>query len=526
MHIVMLTAENDCLPGGKVGGIGDVLRDVPLALAAQGHRVSIIMPAYGALHQLENTRKLTLVQSSFEGQSEQLEVYQPASPATGVELFLLEHPLFSLGGVGKIYCDDPADSPFASDARKFALFCRASAALLLSDLVDSPDVIHMHDWHTAFLAVLCRFDPQCRELEKSHLVYSIHNLAIQGIRPLQGAVSSLASWYPDLDISSSVVNDPRWPNCINPMAAAIRLSDAVHTVSPSYAEDIVKPSRIETDGFYGGEGLQSELQQAKTENRLFGILNGCDYDIDHQQPLQWPALLDSIHQHVNDWISESQVLLSADYQADQRLQRWQSEQRSGSQTPADSPQHIITSIGRLTEQKVRLYTCELDSGKNTLEHLLDELGERGIFIMIGSGDPDYETFFTRMAAVHNNFLFLNHYAERLSRQLYASGDLFLMPSSFEPCGISQMLAMREGQPCLVHAVGGLKDTVSHRANGFTFSADTFTEQAQKFVQTFSEILDFREKEPERWQSICDNAAQSRFLWSDSVENYLSQLYAK
>jgi len=162
------------------------------------------------------------------------------------------------------------------------------------------------------------------------------------------------------------------------------------------------------------------------------------------------------------------VLQSADYQADQRLQLWQCDKHTGNETPVDSPQHIITSIGRLTEQKVRLYTSELEDGGNTLDHLLATLGERGIFILIGSGDPEYEAFFTRMAARHNNFLFLNHYAERLSRQLYASGDLFVMPSSFEPCGISQMLAMREGQPCLVHAVGGLKDTVSHGSNGFTF----------------------------------------------------------
>jgi len=524
MHIVMLTAENDCLPGGKVGGIGDVLRDVPPALAELGHRVSIIMPAYGALHLQEQTRKLTLVNTSFEGQREALEVYQPVSPAKGVELFLLEHPLFSLGGTGKIYCDDPADSPFASDARKFALFCRASTALLFSDLIDPPDVIHIHDWHTAFFAVLRQFDPHCKALLKSRLVYSIHNLAIQGIRPLQGNISSLASWYPDLDIASEEVKDPRWPNCINPMAAAIRLSDAVHTVSPSYARDIVKSSRIETDGFYGGEGLEGILQQALAEKRLFGILNGCDYRVEHQNPLTGSALIDSIQSSINHWISESPVLQSADYQADQRLQLWQCDKHTGNETPVDSPQHIITSIGRLTEQKVRLYTSELEDGGNTLDHLLATLGERGIFILIGSGDPEYEAFFTRMAARHNNFLFLNHYAERLSRQLYASGDLFVMPSSFEPCGISQMLAMREGQPCLVHAVGGLKDTVSHGSNGFTFGADTFIDQAHSFVDAFSDILDLRENEPERWLAICDNAAQARFLWSDSVEQYVSELY--
>ena len=159
-----------------------------------------------------------------------------------------------------------------------------------------------------------------------------------------------------------------------------------------------------------------------------------------------------------------------------------------------------------------------------MDHLLTVLGERGIFIMIGSGDPEYEAFFTRMAAQHNNFLFLKHYAERISRQLYTSGDLFMMPSSFEPCGISQMLAMREGQPCLVHAVGGLKDTVSHGSNGFTFGADTFIEQAQSFVEAFGDILDLRENEPERWLAICDNAARARFLWSDSVAQYVSKLY--
>ncbi len=517
MNIIMLAAENDTLPGGKVGGIGDVIRDVPASLAASGHRVSVVMPSYGRFHQLPGSQKVTLLETPFADKLEMVEVYEVLHDHTpGVSIWVLEHELFSVCGKGKIYCNDPNDAPFASDANKFALFCHAAAQAIVGGQFGDADALHLHDWHTAFVAILREFDPKFAALKQIPCVYSIHNLAIQGIRPLSATDSSLASWYPDLKVDKNLISDPRWPSCVNPMAAAIRLSDRVHTVSPSYAEEILRPSKVEEDGFYGGEGLHKDLQQAHDNKRLFGILNGCEYTNDPVEQTSWAGIREQMSEQVQQWIADGQVLLSCDYIADQRLRSWQSR---------DTPLHLITSIGRLTEQKARLFTSLDENGTSALDRLLASLGNRGVFILLGSGDAAYERFLAKVAVRNKNFLFLNHFGQSMADLLYDNGDLFLMPSSFEPCGISQMLAMRRGQPCLVHAVGGLKDTVVDDSTGFQFSGKTFEEQAQAMLDRFDEVLLLREQHPLRYQAICDNASAARFLWQGSVEAYVEKLYS-
>jgi len=143
--------------------------------------------------------------------------------------------------------------------------------------------------------------------------------------------------------------------------------------------------------------------------------------------------------------------------------------------------------------------------------------------MLGSGDPDFERFFAGIAARRRNFLFLNGYSDPLANLLYASGDLFLMPSSFEPCGISQMLAMRSNQPCVAHAVGGLKDTVTD-GNGFPFNGRGVSEQAQRFVSTTAAALDLRRTNPGRWKTLSAAAAAERFDWQVSATQYLDRVY--
>jgi len=121
-----------------------------------------------------------------------------------------------------------------------------------------------------------------------------------------------------------------------------------------------------------------------------------------------------------------------------------------------------------------------------------------------------------------NFLFLAGYAERLGELLYRYGDLFLMPSTYEPCGISQMLAMRSGTPCLVHRVGGLADTVQHKQNGFVFAGENSESQARAMLQVLDEILDMHGNL--EWEKICRNAAASRFTWDGVVGDYERKLY--
>ncbi len=277
-HILMIAAENGALPGGKIGGIGDVVRDVPLALAKLGCTVSVLTPGYGKFAALPGAQLKQLLTINFGGKPQTVELFHLSQTGNheNVQHYVIEHPLFSVCGVGKIYCDDPPDRPFASDASKFALFCSAVAEAIEVSALGDIDVLHCHDWHSAFLLILRQYMPNYQILQKLHCVYSIHNLALQGIRPFRGDESSLEAWFPELFYDAALLGDPRWTNCVNPTASAIRLADTVHTVSPSYAKEILQPSDASI-GYYGGEVLEKDLNKANTEQRLFGILNGCEY---------------------------------------------------------------------------------------------------------------------------------------------------------------------------------------------------------------------------------------------------------
>ncbi len=515
-HILIIAAENDALPGGKVGGIGDVVRDIPKALSKRGSTISVLTPAYGALNELPGAEKMTRLKVSFGGVAETLELYRVAGRETlaNVHHYVIEHPLFSTCGKGQIYCDDLAERPFATDAIKFALFCKAAASAIVKTAFGKIDVIHLHDWHAAFLLILRRYDPVYKALKRIRCVFTIHNLALQGIRPFSGDDSSLQQWYPDLKYKTAQLADPRWPDCVNPMAVGIRLADAVHTVSPSYAEEILRPSEVAELGQYGGEGLEKDLRAAQAGNRLFGILNGCEYPKKPTTALaNWGSLLDLMHDQLLLMAAANSTLSSPLFIAQKRL----------SELSRRRPKFILTSVGRVTEQKVRLLRQATSSSRPALEAVLQTLDQNGLLIMVGSGDPDYELFLAETAARNNNFIFLRGYSEELVKALYEMGDLFLMPSSFEPCGISQMLAMRAGQPCLVHHVGGLRDTVEDNVTGFTFTGKNPTGQADNLIATLQRALVAKSK-PEKWQAMRKKAAAKRFSWTDSIDLYQKQLY--
>ena len=516
-NILMIAAENGAIPGGKVGGIGDVVRDVPPVLAERGMSVTVFTPSYGSFADLPGSRRIAVLEVGFRGMSQHVDLYDV--PVEGgipeVRHLVADHPQFGACGSGRIYCDDPVHSPFATDATKFAFFCGTVAEALAQSAVTA-DVLHLHDWHAALLLVLRRYHPAFRSLRDLYCVYTIHNLALQGVRPLSGNPSSLESWFPGMTYEPGVVTDPRWNNCVNPMAVGIRLADAVHTVSPTYAEEIVHPSAVETRGYYGGEGLEADLEVARNERRLFGILNGCEYPTERRPGVpDWPELLKRMRAQVLHWAGHDTTLAPAQFIAQARLSNL---------AERTAPDTILTSVGRITDQKMRLLNQQDARGRPALEGILEQLGPGGVYLLLGSGDPAYEHFLTTVSSRYDNFVFLRGYSDELSRALYGAGDLFLMPSSFEPCGISQMLAMRAGQPCLVHHVGGLKDTVRDGINGFAFVGASLEEQAERLVAACAAALKLRRNEPKRWAAIRDAAASARFSWQDSIDQYVDCLY--
>ncbi|MGA0805701.1 MAG: glycogen synthase [Pseudohongiellaceae bacterium] len=515
MHIAMIASENGALPGGKVGGIGDVIRDVPRELAAQGHRVTVINPGYQFLSRLPGARLINTLTVDFASALERIAILEVELDETppGVRMVLLDHPLFGSAGESTIYHHD-AHEPFATDARTFALFCHALCLALVSGALPRPDVLHLHDWHAAMLLVLRQSHPAYRILQSVPCVFTIHNLSLQGIRPLAGNWSSPGAWFPALRLPLQDIVDPRYRDCINLMRAGIRLADKVHVVSPTYAREIQLPSD-EDHGLIRGEGLQNDLQQAAQQGRLFGILNGCEYPTGRPRAIAYRQFMEAAVEALDGWVGNKLWIKASLFKALQRLDAWHAGTRK--------PPMVVASIGRITAQKMRLLAVPTRDGRSALDAMLAQLDD-GIMIVLGSGDEGYEHFLLEVMQRHANFLFLNGFSESLADLLYRYCDLFLMPSSFEPCGISQMLAMRAGAPCLVHKVGGLADTVCHLENGFCFEGEDLQAQVAAMLQVFSEVQQLRSGRPPLWNKICRNAAAARFSWEGVVRDYVDKLY--
>ena len=517
MNVLMVAGENDALPGGKVGGIGDVVRDVPIALADVGCQVDVVTPGYRMFSRLPGAQHVRSLDFAFAGGKHQAHLYSvpPKEAVDGVRHWAIELPDFIAPGSASIYCNDPPDAPFATDATKYACFCAAAGTAILDGDFGELDVIHLHDWHAAFVLLLRKYAPAFGKLQDTRTVYTIHNLALQGVRPLGGHESSLHAWFPGLAYQQDVINDPRAPHCINPMRAGINLADKIHVVSPTYASEVLKPSAPKR-GYIGGEGLEDDLVAAQSAGKLVGILNGCVYPDRKYPKLAKNALAEVIETEILSAVVKQPFVDSGLFVAQKRTESWVKKNDRG---------FVVTSVGRITDQKVAILRHVLPSGKSALDELLTALGDEGVLIVLGSGDAELERFLTLTAGRHRNFIFVKAYAEALSDGLYQSGDLFLMPSSFEPCGISQMLSMRAGQPCLVHAVGGLNDTVIDGENGFSFRGDTLDAQATNLVKRFVEVMRLRKESPDEWKAIANKAAEARFLWTDSVQHYISELYA-
>ncbi len=500
----IVAAENDWIPGGKVGGVGDVIRDLPPALVKQGWRVRVVVPSYGAFHRQPGAQKIGPVQGRFAGAPFEASAWQLSGSTAGVEQVVIDHPLLNPGPPGEVYHMDPPDQPFATDANKFAFFGAAVAAWL-DALPAPPDVVHLHDWHTGMVPLLRQLAGGQGTLGRTRMVFTVHNLAYQGVRPMDGVPSSFESWFPGLASQAEAARDPADPTLVNFMACALRLADHISTVSPTYAAEILRPSDP-ASGFHGGEGLEGILQHVASEKRLVGILNGCEYPEDRALESGWDSLLEAI--------AAEPAVASRDAGLHERLERLRGNRR----------RHTLLNIGRIVPQKVALLLEPVPGFPTALDAVLEQLGDRGLFILLGSGSAHYEQQLHAISGRRENFLFLNGYAQALSDRLYGDTDLFVMPSSFEPCGISQLLALRAGQPCLVHGVGGLADTIEDGVTGFVFNGATPAQQAVALVDTVGRALHFRETDPEGWSGMRQAAAAQRFTWELAARRTVDELY--
>ncbi|MUP46684.1 glycogen synthase [Gramella sp. BOM4] len=507
-NFLFVAAENDAIPRCKAGGMGDVVRDVPRQIATRGDRVSVVTPSYSRIHL--DGQKIADVKFIFRGTPQQAEVYRipGKKELEGITHYVIHHPEIKSGDIAHIYFNDP-DQPFFTDASIFSLFCTAVSAAIREGIFGKLEIVHLHDWHMSMMLFLREFNPRFSNLKKLRFVYSIHNLAIQGIRPFENNHSSVNAFFPDISYDREKLYDHRYPDCINLMAVGIRLADAVHTVSPSYKEDIQKES--DPPHFIGGEGLEEDLKKANQEKRLFGILNGANYANINQ--VEKGILLRQCVRRLFRWLQEEKKDYKAHYLAHtgEKITRFQE----------NKPDFICTSVARLTEQKFYFFRNNPD----LLDKLIAKLTEvNGVYILLGTGAPEYESIFREASYRLKNFIFINAQSESIIDMLYQESNLYLMPSLFEPCGISQMLAMRNGQPCLVHHTGGLKDTVIHGKTGFSFLGETIEQKEADFIKVFSETVDLFFNDKKEWKKICAAAKRQRFTWEKSVDEYYDHLY--
>jgi len=465
----ILIIASEAAPFAKTGGLADVVGSLPRALAARGHDVRVVMPAYAAIEAAALSGRWGLVARSASlhvpvgGRLIEAGVFQTTLPGSEVPVyFIAERNLF----------DRPQIYGYDDDPYRFAFFSRAALDLAVAALGWRPDVVHAHDWHAApavaWLATAGQADPRYRGLPT---VFTIHNLFHQGRGPRQVLA------YLGIDASPLIEEGP---SSTNFMARAIYHATMINTVSPTYAREILTPEY--------GEGLDGLLRFRHFD--VHGILNGLDYDV-------WNPATDA--QIVSTYDSTTIERRDANKRALQ--------QRLGLDV-ADVP--LVSMVTRLDAQK------GLDITGHAVHLLLNAIAGEAQFAVLGSGAPEFESMFQHLAAYHpRKMAAVLRYDAALAPLMYAGSDLFLMPSRFEPCGLGQLIAMRYGAVPVVRSTGGLADTVQEGATGFRF--DEYTSNA--LWGALARAIGAWTRDRAAWRAIQERDMQADFSWESSAGGY-------
>ena len=406
MNILYVTSE--AVPFCKTGGLADVAGSLPQSLAANGDRVSVILPLYQSVADAWRDRlhfeRYTYVRLAWRSLYCGLFSYE----WQGVTWYFVDN---------EQYFKRPELYGYYDDGERFAFFCRAVTELLPL-LPEKPDVVHCNDWQTALVPIYIHDEAVREEFYKSvRTVITVHNIEYQG-RYGRETVEDLfgldAGWFTGGTLA--------FDGDVNLLKGAIVTADAVTAVSPTYAQELKYA--------YFAHGLESVMQMV--EGKLHGVLNGIDmerYD---------PA---------------SDTNLTANYSlrrmAGKAKDKAALQRMMGLAERKDTP--VVAMVSRLVSHKGLDLVCE------TLDYFMEKDMQ---LVVLGKGDGKYESFFSWAQAKYPGRVAVHlGYSESLAMQIYAGADLFLMPSKSEPCGLSQMIAMRYGAVPIVRSTGGLADTV-------------------------------------------------------------------
>lgn len=478
MRIVHIAAE--FAPFAKAGGLGEVIVGLGRESTLAGNHVEIILPKYDFI----DTSKLSQLQievPNFKCLEFQNTMWSAQCEECSLHLLEARHPAGYFHR-GQIYnCED--------DISRFIYFSRAALEYLL--LKNEPiDILHLHDWHVSLCAPLVK--DLFKQLKVKAIVLSIHNVEYQG----KCAVSDLDQI--GLDGNSYLTKEKlqddnsEFPNTINLLKGGIVYSDAVIPVSPTYAEEILTPQY--------GFNLNSCLK--KHRSKITGILNGIDqklWDPSNDPHLGIPYSLESVQ--------KGKTANKKHFDISLKQHPW------------------VGAITRLVPQK----------GPELLEEALKktiDLG--GSFLLLGSSPiPALQEKFDALKEKYkgNKQVLLHYeYNETMAHLLYAALDFVIVPSHFEPCGLTQLIAMRYGAVPIVHSTGGLKDTVfdcedanviAPKRNGFTFAKATKPSMNAAIVRAFKLF----QSEPLNFQSLVRRGMQSDFSWKKPAQEYF-KIYRK
>ena len=476
----VLYVASEAIPFCKTGGLADVVGTLPKALKAQGVDVRVIMPKFSGIGEQfrENMEHVYdgTVNVSWRTKFVGIDKYE----LDGVTYYFVDNEEYFYRD-GYYGYDD--------DAERFSFFSRAVLNCL--EAIDFwPDVINANDWHSALIPVLLKVEHNGDErYEKIKTIFTIHNLKYQGVFPKTVMDDVLG-----LDWHYFNNGDLEFYDAVNFMKGGIIYADFVSTVSKTYAQEIQYE--------YFGEHLDGLLRKRRDD--LYGIVNGIDYD--HFNPATDKNLF------VN--YDNSDKFNSFERKCDnkERLQELLGLPK-GRKVP------MVSMVTRLVAAK----------GLDLVVRMMDELlqHEDFQFVLLGTGDKVYEDWFKGLAwrfpnKVSTNIRFNNELAQRI----YASSDIFLMPSNYEPCGIGQLIAMRYGAVPVVRETGGLKDTVQQydkyakSGNGFVFSNYNAHEMMYALKRALSTYGSF-----EVWMQIEYNAMNADYSWKESAREYI-ELYEK
>lgn len=469
----ILFAASECVPFIKTGGLADVVGSLPKEFDKNEYDVRVVLPKYSCMKDkwkdmMEYVKHIYI---NIAGQDQYAGILQ--CKYEGIQFYFIDSEYYFTG---------PA--PYGGDPKweieKYAFFSKAVLSMLQT--IDfRPDLIHCHDWQTGLIPVyLDHFRAYNDYFKGIKTIMTIHNLKFQGVYGINDVrwITELPDYYFTSD-KMEAYNDA------NLLKGGIVYADKVTTVSNTYAEEI-------KTAFYG-ENLDG-LMNARS-NDLIGIVNGLDY---------------------TDWNPESDSRIEKNFTVeDFRKNKVANKVALQKELGLDeNPKTMMIGIvSRLTDQK----------GFDLIDYVMDELCQDPIqIVVLGTGDAKYENMFRHFAWKYEGKVAANiFYSDELSHKIYASCDAFLMPSLFEPCGLSQLMSLRYGTLPIVRETGGLKDTVQayneYDKTGTGFSFTNYN--AHEMLNTVRYAEDIYYEKKRDWNKIVENAMAQDFSWKNSAVQY-------